>query len=63
MMLVRARALLDGRLVPGQADLEALARPVLIHRMALSYAARARGDSLGAVIDRVVADRAAGMAA
>ena len=29
------------------------ARPVLVHRMALSFAARARGESLGAVIDRI----------
>lgn len=55
MLLVRARALLDGRLVPNHADLVALARPVLIHRMALSYGARARGESLGAIIDQVVA--------
>ena len=63
MLLVRARALLDGRLVPGLADLEALARPVLIHRMALSYGARARGESLAALIDTVVADRAGKAAA
>ncbi len=54
MLLVRARALLDGRLAPGPADVRALARPVLVHRMALSYAARARGDSLTGLIDRVV---------
>ncbi|WP_421703293.1 AAA family ATPase [Aliiroseovarius sp.] len=63
MLLVRARALLDGRLVPGLADLHALARPVLIHRMALSYGARARGESLAALIDHVVADRAGKAAA
>ncbi len=55
MLLVRARALLDGRLAPSAEDVRALARPVLIHRMALGYAARARGDSLGGLIDRVVA--------
>ena len=33
-LLVRARALLDGRLAPSAADVVALARPVLIHRMA-----------------------------
>ncbi len=54
MLLVRARALLDGRLAPNGADVLALARPVLIHRMALSYGARARGDSLAALIDNVV---------
>ena len=55
MLTVRARALLDGRLVPNADDVRALARPVMIHRMALSFAARARGESLGAVIDGVVA--------
>jgi len=55
MLLVRARALLEGRLAPSAEDVTALARPVLIHRMALGYAARARGESLAGVIDRVVA--------
>ncbi|MCA3441974.1 MAG: MoxR family ATPase [Rhodobacter sp.] len=55
MLTVRARALLHGRLVPDADDVRALARPVMIHRMALSFAARARGESLGAVIDAVVA--------
>jgi len=53
MLAVRARALLQGRLAPSAEDVAALARPVLVHRMALSFAARARGESLGAVIDRV----------
>ena len=53
MLAVRARALLDGRLVPAVADVAALARPVLTHRMSLTFAARARGDSLAGVIDRV----------
>ncbi len=55
MLTVRARALLQGRLVPDVDDVRALARPVLIHRMALSFAARARGESLASVIDGVVA--------
>ncbi|MCF1707466.1 MoxR family ATPase [Tabrizicola sp. J26] len=55
MLTVRARALLQGRLVPDIDDVRALARPVLIHRMALSFAARARGESLAAVIDGAVA--------
>ena len=63
MLLVRARALLDGRLVPGPGDVRALARPVLIHRMALSYAARARGESLAEIIDRAVAGLAGAEAA
>ena len=52
MLTVRARALLDGRLAPSVADVAALARPVLTHRMALSFAARARGESLSGIIDR-----------
>ncbi|PVH29190.1 AAA family ATPase [Pararhodobacter oceanensis] len=59
MLAVRARALLQGRLAPSVEDVAALARPVLIHRMALSFAARARGESLGTVIDRIT-DRVTG---
>jgi MoxR-like ATPase len=55
MLTVRARALLDGRLVPSVEDVVAMARPVLSHRMALNFAARARGESLGAIIDTVAA--------
>jgi MoxR-like ATPase len=55
MLTVRARALLDGRLVPGAEDVLAMARPVLTHRMALNFAARQRGEDLGALIDRVAA--------
>ncbi|MGQ0565896.1 MAG: AAA family ATPase [Gemmobacter sp.] len=56
MLTVRARALLDGRLAPSVADVGALAQAVLSHRMALSFAARARGESLAAIISGV-ADR------
>jgi MoxR-like ATPase len=55
MLTVRARALLDGRLAPSVADVAAMARPVLSHRMALSFAARARGESLAGIIDRTAA--------
>ncbi len=55
MMTVRARALLEGRLVPSAEDVLAMAAPVLTHRMALSFAARARGEELSAVI-RAVAE-------
>ncbi|WP_145106562.1 AAA family ATPase [Cereibacter sediminicola] len=54
MLTVRARALLSGRLAPSVEDVAALARPVLSHRMQLNFAARARGESLAGVIDRVV---------
>ena len=53
MLMVRARALLQGRLAPTIADVRALAQPVLGHRMALTFAARARGDSLADVIATV----------
>jgi MoxR-like ATPase len=55
MLTVRARALLDGRLAPSVEDVAALARPVLIHRMALTFAARAEGADLAQVIDEVTA--------
>ena len=53
MLAVRAEALLDGRLAPSAEDVRNLAAPVLSHRMALGFAARARGESLGALISRV----------
>lgn len=62
MLTVRARALLDGRLVPSVEDVQALARPVLTHRMSLNFAARARGVKLADVIDTVTA-RVAGLEA
>jgi MoxR-like ATPase len=63
MLAIRARALMQGRLVPGIEDVAALARPVLIHRMALGFAARAEGQTLAALIDRLVEDLAAHEAA
>ena len=50
MLTVRAKALLDGRLAPSLDDVAALAEPVLTHRMALSFAARAEGRELNEVI-------------
>ena len=55
MLATRARALLGGRLAPSIDDVAALARPVLRHRMALSFSARADGIMLPEVIDRLVA--------
>jgi MoxR-like ATPase len=46
MLAIRARALLSGRLVPTMDDVAALAQPVLMHRMALGFAARAEGQTL-----------------
>lgn len=55
MLAVRAEALITGRLAPSPDDVRRLAGPVLTHRMALSFAARARGESLPAIIDRMAA--------
>ncbi|RYG93206.1 MoxR family ATPase [Loktanella sp. IMCC34160] len=55
MLTVRAEALLDGRLAPSPEDVRRLAAPVLSHRMALSFAARARGVTLPDVIAEVAA--------
>ncbi|MDJ0637511.1 MAG: MoxR family ATPase [Paracoccaceae bacterium] len=53
MLTVRSRALLGGRLAPSVEDVAAMATPVLTHRMALTFAARARGLELGNVIAEV----------
>ncbi|WP_170602951.1 AAA family ATPase [Ruegeria arenilitoris] len=55
MMTVRARAMLQGRLAPNAEDVLDMARPVLSHRMALNFAARARGDSLANLIESTAA--------
>ena len=56
MLAIRARALIQGRLAPGIEDVAALARPVLIHRMALGFAARAEGQTLDRLIAQLTAD-------
>jgi len=56
MLTARARALLNGRLAPSRDDVAALAEPVLQHRMALTYAARADGLTVKGVIN-TLADR------
>jgi MoxR-like ATPase len=55
MLAVRARALLDGRLAPSIDDVLALAEPVLKHRMALTFAARADGETIEGVVGRLKA--------
>ncbi|MGY3621268.1 AAA family ATPase [Bradyrhizobium sp. USDA 10063] len=50
MLAVRARALLDGRLAPSIDDVLDLAEPVLKHRMALTFTARAEGRTIPDVI-------------
>jgi MoxR-like ATPase len=55
MLAVRARALLDSRLAPSIDDVIELAEPILKHRMALTFAARAEGETIEAVIGRLKA--------
>nr|WP_281292016.1 MoxR family ATPase [Nitrospirillum amazonense] len=55
MLASRARALMDGRYTPSLDDVVALAKPVLRHRMALNFSARAEGVTLDAVIDHLCA--------
>jgi MoxR-like ATPase len=55
MLAVRAKALIDGRLAPSVDDVVSLAEPVLKHRMALTFAARAEGESASGVINRLAA--------
>lgn len=54
MMVTRARAALQGRFAPTLDDVTAMAAPVLRHRIALSYAARARGENVDHVIARLL---------
>ncbi|MFY9640254.1 MAG: MoxR family ATPase [Rhodomicrobium sp.] len=51
MMTVRARALVEGRLAPSIDDVIALAKPVLRHRMALTFTARTENITVDQVID------------
>jgi MoxR-like ATPase len=55
MLAVRARALLEGRFAPSVDDVADLAGPVLKHRMALTFAARADGETIDNVIHRLKA--------
>ena len=55
MLAIRARALMDGRFAPSIDDVLAMAKPVLRHRMALNFAARAEGVTLDAVLDGIAA--------
>ncbi len=55
MLATRARALLNGRFAPSIDDVVALAPPVLRHRMALTFSARADGITVDDVIARLCA--------
>jgi len=50
----KARALLNGRYTPEQEDVQALALPVLRHRIITTYAAEAEGMSIGMIIDDIL---------
>ena len=53
MLVTKAKAILEGRLTPSIADIISLAKPVLKHRMALTFAARAEGLSVDDIIDNL----------
>src|ERR671936_139155 len=53
MLVARARALIDGRLSPSTDDVMAMAEPILKHRMALTFAARADGETMEGVIGKL----------
>ena len=54
MLAVRAKAMIDGRLAPSVDDVIDLAEPVLKHRMALTFAARAEGIQMSDMVARLV---------
>jgi MoxR-like ATPase len=54
MLAVRAKAMIDGRLAPSVDDVIELAEPVLKHRMALTFAARAEGLQMSDLVTKLV---------
>src|SRR5262247_1243479 len=54
MLAVRAKAMIEGRLAPSVDDVLDLAEPVLKHRMALTFAARAEGIDMSQMVARLV---------
>ena len=54
MLAVRAKAMIEGRLAPSVDDVIDLAEPVLKHRMALTFAARAEGVDISQLVARLV---------
>lgn len=53
MLAIRAKALVEGRFAPSIDDVIALAEPILKHRMALTFAARAEGETMAGVIGKL----------
>ena len=54
MLAVRAKAMMEGRLAPSIDDVVDLAEPVLKHRMALTFAARAEGIEMSDMMARLI---------
>ena len=54
MLAVCAKAMIEGRLAPSVDDVIELAEPVLKHRMALTFAARAEGVDMSHMVARLV---------
>jgi len=54
MLAVRAKAMMEGRLAPSVDDVVDLAEPVLKHRMALTFAARAEGIDMSDMMTRLI---------
>jgi len=50
----KARALLNGRFTPTTEDLQALARPVLRHRLLRNFHAEAEGITVGDLLERLI---------
>jgi len=55
MLASRARAIIQGRLAPSVDDVVALAGPILRHRMAVNFSARAEGITVETVIAQMCA--------
>jgi MoxR-like ATPase len=53
MLAARARALVSGRLSPSMDDVVTLALPVLKHRMALTFSARADGETIEGIVKQL----------
>ena len=56
VLAAKAHAIVQGRLSPTMADVNALARVVLGHRMSLKYTATAQGLDVNTLIDSVLSD-------
>ncbi len=56
MLACRAKALLEGRSAPSVEDVVDLAEPILKHRMALNYQARANGVTLTDILNELTSD-------